>query len=113
MALEIRPVGSRRELTTFIKLPFRLYRGEPNWVPPLIYDRRRFLDRGMQRGWSRREEARLADRHCRWVIGANYIGTLKSCPQKLWKSLWKLRVADGLSLVRLVASSVLHSVTAA
>src|SRR4051812_22331525 len=46
MAVEIRPVGSRRELTTFIKLPFRLYRGEPNWVPPLIYDRRRFLDRG-------------------------------------------------------------------
>jgi len=46
MAVEIRPVGSRRELTTFIKLPFRLYRGQPNWVPPLIYDRRRFLDRG-------------------------------------------------------------------
>ena len=46
MAVEIRPVDSRRELTTFIKLPFRLYRGEPNWVPPLIYDRRRFLDRG-------------------------------------------------------------------
>jgi hypothetical protein len=46
MAVEIRPVGSRRELTTFIKLPFRLYRGEPNWVPPLIHERRRFLDRG-------------------------------------------------------------------
>jgi GNAT superfamily N-acetyltransferase len=45
MAVHIRPVSSRRELDAFIKLPFRLYEGEPNWVPPLIYDRRRFLDR--------------------------------------------------------------------
>src|SRR4051794_38043560 len=45
MAVQIRPVRSRKELDTFIKLPFRLYRGEPNWVPPLIYDRRQFLDR--------------------------------------------------------------------
>jgi GNAT superfamily N-acetyltransferase len=45
VSLEIRPVGSRRELTRFIKLPWRLYRNEPNWVPPLIFDRRRFLDR--------------------------------------------------------------------
>ncbi|MBB4662666.1 GNAT family N-acetyltransferase [Conexibacter arvalis] len=45
MGLEVRPVASRRDLTTFIKLPWRLYRNEPNWVPPLISDRRRFLDR--------------------------------------------------------------------
>src|SRR4051794_16074407 len=45
MALEIRPVSSRSELDAFIKLPFRLYRDEPHWVPPLISDRRRFLDR--------------------------------------------------------------------
>ena len=44
-ALEVRPVASRRELNTFIKLPWRLYRNEPNWVPPLLYDRKRFLDR--------------------------------------------------------------------
>jgi GNAT superfamily N-acetyltransferase len=45
MALEVRPVGSRKDLTTFIKLPWRLYRNEPNWVPPLIFERRQFLDR--------------------------------------------------------------------
>jgi GNAT superfamily N-acetyltransferase len=45
MPVEIRPVRSRRELTAFIKLPFRLYHGEPNWVPPIISERRRFLDR--------------------------------------------------------------------
>ena len=44
-ALEIRPVASKRELNTFIKLPWRLYRNEPNWVPPLLFDRKRFFDR--------------------------------------------------------------------
>ncbi len=45
MPVEIVPVRSRRELRTFIKLPFRLYRDEPNWVPPLIHDRKQFFDR--------------------------------------------------------------------
>ena len=45
MALDIRPVAGRRDLDTFIKLPWRLYRNEPNWVPPLLFERRRFLDR--------------------------------------------------------------------
>jgi GNAT superfamily N-acetyltransferase len=45
MGLEIRAVAGRRDLNTFIKLPWRLYRNERNWVPPLIAERRRFLDR--------------------------------------------------------------------
>ena len=44
-ALEVRPVAGRRELSTFIKLPWRIYRNEPRWVPPLLFDRKRFLDR--------------------------------------------------------------------
>src|SRR5438874_1606048 len=45
MALEVRPVRSRSDLSKFIKLPFRLYKGQPNWVPPLLYERKRHLDR--------------------------------------------------------------------
>lgn len=45
MSVEVKPVSSRRDLTRFIKLPMRLYRNEPNWVPPLIAERRAFLDR--------------------------------------------------------------------
>jgi hypothetical protein len=45
VSVEVRPVFSRRDLTRFIKLPWRLYRNEPNWVPPLISERRQFLDR--------------------------------------------------------------------
>jgi len=45
MGLDVRPVASKRDLMTFIKLPWRLYRNEPNWVPPLVSERRQFLDR--------------------------------------------------------------------
>ncbi len=31
----IRPVVSKRDRRTFVDLPFRLYRDDPNWVPPL------------------------------------------------------------------------------
>jgi GNAT superfamily N-acetyltransferase len=45
MAVHVRPVASRRELNTFIKLPWRLYRNEPLWVPPLLFERKQFFDR--------------------------------------------------------------------
>jgi hypothetical protein len=44
--VEIRPVRTRRELKRFVKIPFRLHRDRPQWVPPLIYERLKFLDRG-------------------------------------------------------------------
>jgi len=46
VALEVRPVRSRRELRRFVALPRRLHRDEPCWIPPLASERRRFLDRG-------------------------------------------------------------------
>ena len=45
MALDIRPVATKRELRAFIKLPWWLYRDEPNWVPPLLMDVKKRLDR--------------------------------------------------------------------
>ncbi|HEX6229765.1 MAG TPA: hypothetical protein VFZ41_09935, partial [Solirubrobacterales bacterium] len=43
--LTVRPVRGRRDLTRFLKLPFRLHREHEQWVPPLLYERRRFLSR--------------------------------------------------------------------
>ncbi|HEX6460785.1 MAG TPA: hypothetical protein VF032_17855 [Thermoleophilaceae bacterium] len=43
--IEVRPVAGRREMREFIMLPFSLYRESPNWVPPLISERKRHLDR--------------------------------------------------------------------
>jgi len=45
VTLEVRPVRSGGELKRFIRLPWRIYRNEPLWVPPLVYERKRFLDR--------------------------------------------------------------------
>jgi len=39
----VRTVETRRERETFIRLPWRLYQGDPNWVPPLLGDMRRTL----------------------------------------------------------------------
>ena len=44
MPAEIRPVADRRDLRRFIRLPFELYRNEPNWVAPLLTDVRNRLD---------------------------------------------------------------------
>ena len=45
MSLTVRPVATRRDETTFIKVPFRLHGGSNAWVPPLVFERRQFLDR--------------------------------------------------------------------
>ncbi|MCC2979147.1 N-acetyltransferase [Sphingomonas sp. IC4-52] len=34
-SLTIRPVQTKRDRRAFVDLPFRLYRDDPNWVPPL------------------------------------------------------------------------------
>jgi GNAT superfamily N-acetyltransferase len=44
--IEITPVKTKKDLMTFIKLPWKIYKGDPNWVPPLISERRDFLTPG-------------------------------------------------------------------
>jgi GNAT superfamily N-acetyltransferase len=42
--IELVPVRTRRELKEFNMLPFRLYKDDPNWVPPLIGEQKKFFD---------------------------------------------------------------------
>lgn len=42
--LEVREVVTEKERMAFIKFPWQLYRHDPNWVPPLIGDRKTMLD---------------------------------------------------------------------
>src|SRR5215831_19032834 len=39
----VTPVQSNRDKEAFIHFPYRLYHDDPNWVPPLIMERRDFL----------------------------------------------------------------------
>jgi hypothetical protein len=41
----VREVVTARDMTRFIRLPWKIYRHDPNWVPPLISEYRAFLDR--------------------------------------------------------------------
>jgi len=43
--IEIKTVASKKELMLFIKLPWRIYKNDPHWVPPLIMDRKKLLDK--------------------------------------------------------------------
>ena len=47
----IRKVETGADLDRFVKLPFRLYRNDPNWVPPLIGDLKRTLTPGKNPFW--------------------------------------------------------------
>ena len=41
--LEIREVTGRNALSTFIRIPWSIYKDDPNWVPPLLAERRSAL----------------------------------------------------------------------
>jgi GNAT superfamily N-acetyltransferase len=40
---EVRPVDSRADLDSFIRIPFDLHRTQSHWVPPLLMERREFF----------------------------------------------------------------------
>ncbi len=42
--IEIAPVTNKSELEEFITFPWKVYKGNPYWVPPLISERKQFLD---------------------------------------------------------------------
>lgn len=42
--VQVQRVGSRREMDQLLAFPWRLYRDDPLWVPPVLADRRRRVD---------------------------------------------------------------------
>ncbi len=44
-SVEIVNVRNGRELRDFIRLPWSIYRGNPYWVPPLIIDVQKLLNK--------------------------------------------------------------------
>ena len=43
--IEVSEVTTRRERNAFIKFPWQIYANDPAWVPPLIIERKAFLNR--------------------------------------------------------------------
>jgi ribosomal protein S18 acetylase RimI-like enzyme len=44
-SIEVNQVSSKAERNAFIKFPWEIYRLDPAWVPPLLIERKEFLDR--------------------------------------------------------------------
>jgi GNAT superfamily N-acetyltransferase len=43
--ITVAPIASKREEMEFIKFSWRVYDGNPHWVPPLLMDRKKLIDR--------------------------------------------------------------------
>jgi GNAT superfamily N-acetyltransferase len=59
MSIEIRPVESAAERRAFLLFPWRIYRRDQLWVPPLLPERRRRLDPAQGLFFQRGGQARL------------------------------------------------------
>lgn len=59
MGIEIKRVKpeSRQEMETFIRFPFRLYKDQPQWVPPILMDERETLNPGKNPAFDSAEAA--------------------------------------------------------
>ncbi|MCH7679773.1 hypothetical protein IID10_10480, partial [candidate division KSB1 bacterium] len=45
MNIEIKTVQTKKDLRAFIKLPWEIYKNDPHWVPPLILDMKKILNK--------------------------------------------------------------------
>jgi GNAT superfamily N-acetyltransferase len=79
MSLTVEPVGSKRELAQFLKVPYRIHgRGHPQYVHPLLAQQKAFLDE-RRNPFFRHAEARL------WVArdGARPVGRIAAAVDRL------------------------------
>lgn len=58
MNFSIRPIDGKADRKTFVDLPFRLYRDDPNWVPPLKGEALGMITPG-KNGWFSHARAQL------------------------------------------------------
>src|SRR3954470_21380098 len=87
MTIEVRPVGSRRDLREFLALPFRLHSNAPQWCPPLLIERRFYLSRRFNPFFKHGDaQLFLAERDGRVVgrISAQYDDNFNSFHKAKW-----------------------------
>ena len=68
-SIQIQPATTRRDLRAFVKFPWRVYRDDLNWVPPLISDRLEYLDPATGPFYEYADVALLLARRGREVVG--------------------------------------------
>ena len=81
--VRIEPVSNRRELKDVVMFPFRLYRDDPNWVPPLIGERMRHYDPG-HNPFFQHAEMQLF----RALRGGETVGTIAAIDDERHRQIW-------------------------
>ncbi len=67
--IEIRQVTSPGERVGFVKFPWRVYKGDPNWVPPLISDQLDYLDPTKNKFFAQAEAVLFTAQRRREIVG--------------------------------------------
>jgi len=67
--LSIQEVTTPQELRAFVKFPWRVYRDDPNWVPPLISERLSYLNPQKNPFYQHAEVALFLARRGRQTVG--------------------------------------------
>ena len=68
-AIDVSKITTSRERDIFIKFPWRIYRHDPAWVPPLIIERKAFLDRHRHPFYGRGDAALFLARRKGEIVG--------------------------------------------
>lgn len=67
--IRVQPLATRRDLHAFVQFPWRVYRGDSNWVPPLISERLDYLDPATGLFYKHADVALFLARRGREVVG--------------------------------------------
>ena len=67
--IKVSQVRSRADRNAFIRFPWRIYKNDPAWVPPLIIERKGFLDRKRHPFYRHGDAALFLARRNREVVG--------------------------------------------
>jgi hypothetical protein len=80
MPVNVERIASVRPTKEFIDLPYRLYRDDPNWVPPLRMDEKVKLDSSRHPFWGHAERELLIARD-----GGRAVGRIVAMRDRLWE----------------------------
>ena len=67
--INVTEVTSRTDREAFIKFPWRIYRDDTAWVPPLLIERKAFLDRKKHPFYEHGDAALFLARRCGEIVG--------------------------------------------
>jgi len=85
--IEINQVHSRAERDAFIKFPWRVYANDPVWVPPLLIERKQFIDQKKHPFYEHGDATLFLAR-----AGGEIVGRIMACDDPKYNALHQSNV---------------------